>query len=116
MSDTYDQPGGAPAGGPPESAAESRPRPAETFAALDLGTNNCRLLIARPSDDGFRIVEAYSNIVRLGEGLSQTGRLQGPAMERALGALKACAEKIARRRCVKVRAVATQACRAAENG
>ncbi len=105
---------------PPTDATRGSPapRPAErpTFAALDLGTNNCRLLIARPSDEGFRIVEAYSNIVRLGEGLSQTGRLQGPAMDRAIGALKACAEKIARRRCIKVRAVATQACRAAANG
>ncbi len=89
---------------------------APTFAALDLGTNNCRLLIARPAPEGFRIVEAYSNIVRLGEGLSQTGRLAEHAMDRALAALQTCAEKIARRRCLKVRAVATQACRAAENG
>lgn len=87
-----------------------------TFAALDLGTNNCRLLIARPAPAGFRIVEAYSNIVRLGEGLSQTGRLADHAMDRALGALKICAEKVARRRCAKIKAVATQACRSAANG
>jgi len=87
-----------------------------TFAALDLGTNNCRLLIARPAVEGFRIVEAYSNIVRLGEGLSQTGRLADHAMDRAIEALRICAEKIGRRRCVRVRAVATQACRSAENG
>ncbi len=101
-----------------ESSDGRRARAGEshTFAALDLGTNNCRLLIARPTDEGFRIVEAYSNIVRLGEGLSQTGRLQDNAMNRALGALKICADKIARRRCVKVRAVATQACRSADNG
>jgi len=99
-------------------SGHKRPRPGEgqTFAALDLGTNNCRLLIARPSEEGFRIVEAYSNIVRLGEGLSQTGRLQAHAMDRALAALKVCADKIARRHCVRVRAVATQACRGAENG
>jgi exopolyphosphatase/guanosine-5'-triphosphate,3'-diphosphate pyrophosphatase len=90
---------------------------APTFAALDLGTNNCRLLIARPAPDGgFRIVEAYSNIVRLGEGLSQSGRLADHAMDRAVQALKVCAEKIARRRCLRVRAVATQACRSAANG
>jgi exopolyphosphatase/guanosine-5'-triphosphate,3'-diphosphate pyrophosphatase len=103
----------------PEPAGERRARidEASTFAALDLGTNNCRLLIARPTPDrGFRIVEAYSNIVRLGEGLSQSGRLAEHAMERAMGALRICAEKIARRRCVKVRAVATQACRSAANG
>jgi exopolyphosphatase/guanosine-5'-triphosphate,3'-diphosphate pyrophosphatase len=108
---------GAPRTDQPRSA-EPRPRSEEpqTFAALDLGTNNCRLLIARPSEDGFRIVEAFSNIVRLGEGLSQTGRLQDHAMDRAVAALKTCADKIARRRCCKVRAVATQACRAAANG
>jgi exopolyphosphatase/guanosine-5'-triphosphate,3'-diphosphate pyrophosphatase len=100
------------------SAGENQARGEEatTFAALDLGTNNCRLLIARPSSDGFRIVEAYSNIVRLGEGLSQSGRLADGAMDRALEALKICAEKIARRRCARVKAVATQACRSAANG
>jgi exopolyphosphatase/guanosine-5'-triphosphate,3'-diphosphate pyrophosphatase len=86
------------------------------LAALDLGTNNCRLLIAKPTRAGFRVVEAYSRIVRLGEGLSRTGRLQPEAMDRAIGALKVCAEKIERRKVLKLKAVATQACRAAENG
>jgi exopolyphosphatase/guanosine-5'-triphosphate,3'-diphosphate pyrophosphatase len=103
---------------PPAPAGERKANGEDgpTFAALDLGTNNCRLLIARPAPEGFRIVEAYSNIVRLGEGLSQSGRLAEPAMDRAVGALKVCAEKIARRRCTRVRAVATQACRSAANG
>ncbi len=87
-----------------------------TFAALDLGTNNCRLLIATPTSRGFRIVDAYSRIVRLGEGLSQTGRLSEDAMERAIGALRVCADKIERRGAVRVRAIATQACRSASNG
>lgn len=86
------------------------------YGALDLGTNNCRLLIATPSGRGFRVVEAYSRIVRLGEGLSQTGRLSDAAMERALAALKVSAEKVRRRKVVKLKAIATQACRAAENG
>jgi exopolyphosphatase/guanosine-5'-triphosphate,3'-diphosphate pyrophosphatase len=86
------------------------------YAALDLGTNNCRLLIATPQANGFRVVEAYSRIVRLGEGLSQSGRLGEPAMERALAALKVSAEKIRRRKVVRLRAIATQACRMAENG
>jgi exopolyphosphatase/guanosine-5'-triphosphate,3'-diphosphate pyrophosphatase len=90
--------------------------PAPCYAALDLGTNNCRLLIATPAADGFRVVEAYSRIVRLGEGLSQSGRLSEPAMERALAALKVSAEKVRRRRVVRLRAIATQACRSAENG
>ena len=86
------------------------------YGALDLGTNNCRLLIARPQGGGFRVVEAYSRIVRLGEGLSQSGRLGEPAMERAMAALKVSAEKIRRRKVVRLRAIATQACRVAENG
>jgi exopolyphosphatase/guanosine-5'-triphosphate,3'-diphosphate pyrophosphatase len=109
------RPGGARS---PASAGERKVNGEDgpTFAALDLGTNNCRLLIAKPASEGFRIVEAYSNIVRLGEGLSQSGRLADHAMDRAVHALSVCAEKIARRRCAKVRAVATQACRAAANG
>ena len=86
------------------------------YAALDLGTNNCRLLIAAPAREGFRVVEAFSRIVRLGDGLSRTGRLDEAAMDRALAALSICADKIRRRRPLKVRAVATQACRIAENG
>ncbi|THD63933.1 Ppx/GppA phosphatase family protein [Phenylobacterium sp.] len=87
------------------------------YGALDLGTNNCRLLIATPQGaSGFRVVEAYSRIVRLGEGLAASGRLSDDAMERALAALKVAAEKLRRRRVVRLRAIATQACRIAENG
>ncbi|HTK34308.1 MAG TPA: Ppx/GppA phosphatase family protein [Caulobacteraceae bacterium] len=99
--------------------AQGEPRgegPSPCYAALDLGTNNCRLLIASPSGQGFRVVEAFSRIVRLGDGLSRTGRLDPAAMDRTLAALKICAEKIQRRRALRVRAVATQACRSAENG
>jgi exopolyphosphatase/guanosine-5'-triphosphate,3'-diphosphate pyrophosphatase len=100
----------------PGSQASPTTHDAPCYAALDLGTNNCRLLIATPSADGFRVVESFSRIVRLGDGLSRTGRLDDRAMDRTLAALGVCAEKIERRRAVKVRAVATQACRAAENG
>ena len=86
------------------------------YGALDLGTNNCRLLIATPQGTGFRVVEAFSRIVRLGEGLGASGRLSDAAMDRALAALKISAEKVRRRRVVKMRAIATQACRIAENG
>jgi len=89
---------------------------APCYAALDLGTNNCRLLIATPAGGGFRVVEAFSRIVRLGEGLSQSGRLSDAAMERAMAALRISAEKVRRRRVVRLRAIATQACRMAENG
>ncbi|TCT08098.1 Ppx/GppA phosphatase family protein [Aquabacter spiritensis] len=86
------------------------------YAALDLGTNNCRLLIARPTQRNFRVVDAFSRIVRLGEGLSANGRLGAEAMERALGALEICAGKIANRGVARARVIATEACRAAANG
>ena len=101
---------------PPGKTPRRRPRSDGLYAALDLGTNNCRLLIAERSPDGFRVIDAYSRIVRLGEGLSQTGRLQPAAMARAVAALKVCADRIRRRGRMRVRAVATQACRAARNG
>lgn len=108
----------------PETDARAAARPAghdarteaPLFAALDLGTNNCRLLIARRARGGFRIVEAFSRIVRLGEGLSQTGELSPAAMDRAVEALGVCADRIGRRGVTRVRAVATQACRSAGNG
>ncbi len=86
------------------------------YGALDLGTNNCRLLLARPSRRGFRVVDAFSRIIRLGEGVSQTGRLSEPAMARTLEALKVCAGKLERARVRRARLVATEACRVAENG
>jgi exopolyphosphatase/guanosine-5'-triphosphate,3'-diphosphate pyrophosphatase len=86
------------------------------YAALDLGTNNCRLLIARPSNDGFVVVDAFSRIVRLGEGLAASGRLSQAAMDRALSALSVCADKLCRRNVSLVRSVATEACRRAANG
>lgn len=88
----------------------------ERFAALDLGTNNCRLLIAAPRGRKFRVVDAFSRIVRLGEGLSQTGALSDTAMERAFEAIRICAEKIEKRQVTRLRCIATQACRAASNG
>ncbi len=90
--------------------------PEARFAALDLGTNNCRLLIAAPERDGLRIVDAFSRIVRLGEGLSASGVLSDAAMARTMSALKICASKINRRGGAHVRCITTQACRTAENG
>ncbi|MDX2235713.1 MAG: Ppx/GppA phosphatase family protein [Hyphomonadaceae bacterium] len=86
------------------------------FAALDLGTNNCRLLLAEPGPRGFRVIDSYSRIVRLGEGLARTGALSEAAMDRALQALQACAEKVAVQPRLRLRCIATQACRAAANG
>lgn len=111
---------------PREAAAGDVRRPSPgagraAFAALDLGTNNCRLLIARRANapDGtvdFQVIDAFSRIVRLGEGLLQSGRLSDAAMDRAVLALGACADKLARRGVTQVRSVATEACRRATNG
>jgi exopolyphosphatase/guanosine-5'-triphosphate,3'-diphosphate pyrophosphatase len=89
---------------------------ARHYAALDLGTNNCRLLIARPQGDGFAVVDAFSRIVRLGEGLATSGRLSDAAIERTIGALRICADKLKRRNVTLARSVATEACRRAING
>lgn len=86
------------------------------YGALDLGTNNCRLLLARPSRRGFRVVDAFSRIIRLGEGVSQSGALSEVAMSRTLEALKVCAGKLERHGVSRARMVATQACRVAGNG
>ncbi len=91
-------------------------RPAAFYGALDLGTNNCRLLVAVPRDHGFRVVDAFSRIVRLGEGIGQTGRLGDAAMVRAIEALKVCAAKLDYRGVTRARMIATEACRSAENG
>lgn len=86
------------------------------YAALDLGTNNCRLLIAHPTRRGFRVVDAFSRIIRLGEGLSKSGRLSDLAMDRTIEALRVCASKLNRVGHCRSRLVATEACRVAENG
>ena len=90
--------------------------PRQTYGALDLGTNNCRLLIARPSEGGFTVVDAFSRIVRLGEGLGVSGRLSDASMDRAVAALAICADKLRRRNVTLARSVATEACRRARNG
>ena len=91
-------------------------RTAPTYAALDLGTNNCRLLVARPTPEGFRVVDAFSRIIRLGEGVLASGRISGAAIDRALDALAVCRDKIHYRHVNRARLIATEACRAAGNG
>jgi exopolyphosphatase/guanosine-5'-triphosphate,3'-diphosphate pyrophosphatase len=93
-----------------------RPGEGPLYAALDLGTNNCRLLVAHPTRDGFRVVDSFSRIVRLGEGLSARGRLASAAMDRSIAALKVCASKLAQDGVTRARLIATEACRSAENG
>ncbi len=92
------------------------PRPGQSYAAIDLGTNNCRLLIARPTGDSFTVIDAFSRVVKLGAGLANSGKLSEAAMDRTLQALTICAEKLRRRNVYLARSVATEACRRAENG
>ncbi|WP_084618850.1 Ppx/GppA phosphatase family protein [Thalassobaculum salexigens] len=99
------------------SRGDGAARGNDILAALDLGTNNCRLLVARPSGQGgFRVIDAFSRIVRLGEGVGASGALADAAIERTLDALRICGSKIRRRRVTRFRAVATEACRRARNG
>ncbi|MCC6926165.1 Ppx/GppA phosphatase family protein [Novosphingobium sp.] len=122
--DTTRRPGGRNQESAPSDPAErwhasvhrQSPFHRQAFAAIDLGTNNCRLLIARPDGEHFTVIDAFSRVVRLGEGLAQTGRLSDAAMDRALGALHVCADKLRRRSVHLARSVATEACRRAENG
>jgi len=97
------------------AAARSRAPMDGVYSALDLGTNNCRMLVARPNGHGFRVIDAFSRITRLGEGLTASGALSPPAMGRTVEALKTCAEKMMRRGVTHARHVATQACRQASN-
>ena len=101
---------------PPERRLHQPHSQRHTYGALDLGTNNCRLLIARPSEGGFTVIDAFSRIVRLGDGLSQSGKLSDEAMDRAVGALSVCSDKLRRRNVTLSRSVATEACRRAANG
>ena len=109
-----------PAQGPAEAATDTSrtrgPTLKHSYGALDLGTNNCRLLIARPAENGFVVIDAFSRVVRLGEGLATSGRITDGAIERALAALSVCADKLRRRRVSLSRSVATEACRRAVNG
>ncbi len=100
----------------PREAPAARPS-RDVYAAVDLGTNNCRLLIARADGRGgaFRVIDAFSRSVRLGEGLSASGRLSEAAIERTLQALRVCASKIRRAGVTHARAIATEACRSAVN-
>ena len=102
---------GMSAGGAPAP----RPHASSVYAALDLGTNNCRLLIAKPDGDSFHVIDSFSRIIRLGEGISTTGRISDAAISRAMGALRICRDKIRFRNATRLRLIATEACRAAAN-
>jgi exopolyphosphatase / guanosine-5'-triphosphate,3'-diphosphate pyrophosphatase len=110
-------------GGHPQAAlarrgvgADSEVAANQLYGALDLGTNNCRLLVAQPARLGFEVVDAFSRIVRLGEGVSQSGALGSLAMARTISALRVCANKLKWWQVPRARLIATEACRTAVNG
>src|SRR5437762_6204261 len=105
---------GLPARGSPSGSAAAG-ADGGVYAALDLGTNNCRRLIASPAGDGFRVVDSFSRIIRLGEGISATGSISEAAIDRAIAALSICSDKIRYRKAHRLRLIATEACRAAAN-
>ncbi|MCC7320395.1 MAG: Ppx/GppA family phosphatase [Rubellimicrobium sp.] len=99
-----------------DSPARQRPDPSTLYAALDLGTNSCRMLIAQPQGSVFTVVDSFSKSVQLGQGLESSGKLSRAAMHRTLAALRICKQKLARHQVVNMRLVATEACRRARNG
>src|SRR5690606_4743232 len=99
-----------------EPPSAPRPDPAQLYAALDLGTNSCRMLIAQPKGSQFHVVDSFSKSVQLGQGLEASGKLSRAAMVRTINALRICKQKLARHQVTRMRLVATEACRRARNG
>ena len=101
--------------GKSDAGVRARRAAIPVYGALDLGTNNCRLLVARPSRRGFLVIDAFSRIIRLGEGVLRSGYLSDIAMNRTIEALKICSDKMRRRNVSRSRLIATEACRIAAN-
>ncbi|MDP3961477.1 MAG: Ppx/GppA phosphatase family protein [Pseudorhodobacter sp.] len=100
---------------PVEPSAPSEPGQGQLYAALDLGTNSCRMLIAQPRGSQFQVVDSFSKTVQLGVGLEATGRLSRASMGRTIQALRICQSKIEKHGVRRMRLVATEACRRARN-
>ncbi len=101
---------------PVQAPRQSRPSSPPLYAALDLGTNSCRMLIARPKGTQFEVVDSFSKAVELGTGLKTSGVLSHRPMQRTLQALRICRSKLEHHRVGNMRLVATEACRRARNG
>ncbi|GGE41602.1 Ppx/GppA phosphatase family protein [Actibacterium pelagium] len=107
------------AGAFPKAVATPAPRkpdPADLYAALDLGTNSCRMLIAQPKGSQFHVVDSFSKSVQLGAGLEASGRLSRASISRTVQAMRICKSKLDRHKVQSMRLVATEACRRATNG
>ena len=99
-----------------ETPAPKSPDPAQLYAALDLGTNSCRMLIAQPKGSQFHVVDSFTKSVQLGQGLESTGKLSRTSMNRTISAMRVCKQKLDRHGVKHMRLVATEACRRAKNG
>jgi len=100
---------------PVERTAPTPPDPSQLYAALDLGTNSCRMLIAQPKGSQFHVVDSFSKSVQLGQGLEETGKLSRASMARTINAMRVCRQKLQRHNVTNMRLVATEACRRARN-
>ncbi|WP_324754890.1 Ppx/GppA phosphatase family protein [Roseovarius sp. Pro17] len=101
---------------PVESPAPKPPERSPLYAALDLGTNSCRMLIAEPRGSQFRVIDSFSKSVQLGAGLEKTGQLSRASIGRTIQALRVCQQKLKRHKVKSMRLIATEACRRADNG
>jgi exopolyphosphatase / guanosine-5'-triphosphate,3'-diphosphate pyrophosphatase len=99
-----------------EPPAPNNPDPTALYAALDLGTNSCRMLIAQPKGSQFHVLDSFSKSVQLGHGLESTGKLSRASMNRTINAIRICRQKLDRHGVKNMRLVATEACRRARNG
>jgi len=99
-----------------DTPAPKQPDSAGLYAALDLGTNSCRMLIAQPKGSQFHVVDSFSKSVQLGHGLESTGKLSRASMNRTINAIRICGQKLERHGVKNMRLVATEACRRARNG
>ncbi|MEL6170921.1 MAG: Ppx/GppA phosphatase family protein [Pseudomonadota bacterium] len=99
-----------------ETPARDPSKSGPLYAALDLGTNSCRMLIARPEGDQFKVVDSFSKTVQLGSGLETSGKLSRTSIHRTIQALRVCAQKLQKHDVKRMRLVATEACRRASNG
>ncbi len=101
---------------PVEPASDAKPDPAALYAALDLGTNSCRMLVAQPKGSQFHVIDSFSRSVQLGRGLERHGTLSRASINRTVAAMKVCAQKLRSYDVKRMRLVATEACRRAGNG
>ena len=98
-----------------DPSAPAGPGSGQLYAALDLGTNSCRMLIARAQGSQFHVIDSFSKTVQLGAGLEATGKLSRTSMERTIQALRICQKKLEKHQVTRMRLVATEACRRARN-